>query len=114
MKKIILFLFTLCFILKTSAQNKDEMFIRNAMNEQLNAWNGGNLEKFMDTYWHSDSLIFIGKNGQTYGWDNTLLNYKKSYPDTAAMGKLDFTIISIKRLSVLYFSSAALHSDGLA
>jgi ketosteroid isomerase-like protein len=106
MKKFIICSIVLCFTVGASAQNNDEMFIRNAMNEQLNAWNGGNLERFMDTYWHSDSLMFIGKNGPTYGWNNTLLNYKKSYPDTAAMGKLDFTILSIKRLSVLYFSVA--------
>jgi hypothetical protein len=34
----------------------------------------------------------------------TLDNYKQKYPDTATMGKLDFNIIEIKRLSVLYFS----------
>jgi hypothetical protein len=47
--------------------------------------------------------MFIGKSGITYGWENTLLNYKKSYPDTAAMGKLDITLLEVKRLSVLYF-----------
>jgi len=35
-----------------------------------------------------------------------LNNYKKSYPDAAAMGKLDFTILHTKRLSVLYYSVA--------
>ena len=48
--------------------------------------------------------MFIGKNGPTYGWENTLKNYQKSYPDTAAMGKLNFDLISVKRLSVLYYS----------
>lgn len=57
----------------------------------------------MDTYWQSDSLMFIGKGGVTYGWKETKENYIQSYPDTAAMGKLDFKIIEVKRLSVLYF-----------
>ncbi len=48
--------------------------------------------------------MFIGKSGVTYGWQNTMDNYKKGYPDTAAMGKLMFDIINVKRLSVLYFS----------
>lgn len=74
------------------------------MNEQLIAWNSGNLDHFMDTYWKNDSLMFIGKSGVTYGWQNTLDNYKKSYPDTAAMGKLSFDILHVKRLSVLYYS----------
>ena len=30
-------------------------------------------------------------------------NYKKGYPDTAAMGKLNFDILEVKRLSVMYF-----------
>ena len=86
------------------AQTKDETLIRNLMNEQLKAWNKGDLNAFMQTYWHSDSLMFIGKDGVTYGWDNTLANYKKGYPDTIVMGKLNFTILHVKRLSVLYFS----------
>ncbi|HMJ46292.1 MAG TPA: DUF4440 domain-containing protein [Ferruginibacter sp.] len=94
-----------CFLtLFTTAQLKDESAIRNAMNEQLAAWNSGDLNRFMETYWHNDSLMFIGKGGVTYGWENTLANYKKGYPDTVSMGKLDFTILHIKRLSVLYFS----------
>ena len=72
--------------------------------EQAAAWNAGDLNRFMQTYWHNDSLMFIGKNGPAYGWENTLNNYQKSYPDTAAMGKLKFDLISVKRLSVLYYS----------
>ena len=86
-----------------SAQTKDAMAIRNAMNEQLAAWNAGDINKFMGTYWSDDSLMFIGKSGVTYGWQKTLENYKKGYPDTAAMGKLDFTILQVKRLSDIYF-----------
>lgn len=87
----------------TVAQSKDEQLIRNILEEQRLAWNSGNLEKFMESYWQSDSLMFIGKSGITYGWQNTLSNYKKGYPDTAAMGKLSFDILETKRLSVMYF-----------
>ncbi len=86
-----------------SPPEKDELAIRKAMNEQLIAWNTGNINRFMLTYWQNDSLMFIGKNGVTYGWQKTLENYKKGYPDTAAMGKLDFTILEVKRLSVHNF-----------
>ena len=85
------------------AQSKDEITIRAAMNEQLKAWNAGDINEYMNTYWQSDSLMFIGKSGVTFGWQNTLENYKKGYPDTTSMGRLDFTLIDIKRLSVLYF-----------
>lgn len=105
MRKIFLSLATTVFIIVTTvtAQTKDESAIKKALNEQLAAWNAGDDNRFMGTYWQSDSLMFIGKKGITYGWQNTLENYKKNYPDTAAMGKLDFTIIETKRLSVLYF-----------
>jgi ketosteroid isomerase-like protein len=104
MKKIFYLLLLLITISSTlSAQSKDELTIRKALNEQLAAWNAGDVNRFMLTYWTSDSLMFIGKNDITYGWQNTLESYKKGYPDTTAMGKLDFDILHVKRLSVLYF-----------
>lgn len=104
MKKVVyLLLLTFVFTGKVSAQNKDEQAIRTLIEEQRLAWNAGDKEKFMQTYWQSDSLMFIGKSGVTYGWQKTLDNYKKGYPDTAAMGKLDFDLLEVKRLSVMYF-----------
>jgi len=66
---------------------------------QQNAWNDGQLNDFMQGYWQNDSLMFIGKSGITYGWQKTLNNYKKRYPDTTAMGKLKFTLLQMKSLS---------------
>ena len=104
MKRII-YLLVLIFTTANcvSAQSKDETTIRRLLEEQRLAWNSGELEPFMSTYWKSDSLMFIGKSGVTYGWQNTLNNYKKGYPDTVAMGKLKFDILEVKRLSVMYF-----------
>jgi ketosteroid isomerase-like protein len=65
--------------------------IHHVMNEQQEAWNRGDIKGFMDGYWAGDSLRFIGKRGITYGWQATLENYQKSYPDSEAMGKLQFT-----------------------
>ena len=81
----------------------DEIAIRQLLNVQTQAWNRGDIESFMKTYWESDSLMFIGKSGITYGWKNTLNNYKNNYPDTTAMGKLSFNILAINRLSFQYF-----------
>jgi hypothetical protein len=85
------------------AQSKDEMEIRKILGNQVIAWNMGELENFMQGYWQSDSLKFIGKSGLTYGWDETLKSYEKNYPDTAAMGKLSFDLLEVKQLSALYF-----------
>ena len=102
-RSIVYVLLFFLFCMSAEAQSKDESAIRAAIDEQVKTWNNGQVEAFMQTYWKSDSLMFIGKSGITYGWDNTLLNYKNSYPDTASMGKLDITLIDVKRLSVLYF-----------
>ncbi len=95
----------ICLLFSTIAftQSKDEKAILTGLEDQRLAWNKGNLVSFMDMYWKNDSLMFIGKSGVTYGWQNTLDNYKKGYPDTAAMGKLKFDILELKRLSVIYF-----------
>ncbi len=76
----------------------------NSLSVQTKSWNNGDIEGFMKTYWNNDSLMFIGKSGVTYGWKNTLTNYKKGYPEKSAMGQLDFTIINVKKLSRQYYS----------
>jgi ketosteroid isomerase-like protein len=85
------------------AQSRDETAIRQVLDEQTKAWNRGDIDGFMKGYWENDSLMFIGKSGITYGWTNTLNNYKKGYPDTAAMGKLSFNILVVKQLSADYY-----------
>ena len=102
MKYVFLFL-SIIYFGSATAQNKGEKAIRAAMQTQMDAWNAGDIEKFMSTYWQNDSLMFIGKSGVTYGWTNTLNNYKKGYPDREAMGILSFDIIQVKRLSPEYY-----------
>jgi ketosteroid isomerase-like protein len=53
----------------------------------------------MSSYWKSDSLMFIGSKGISYGWQKVYDNYVKGYPDRSAMGTLHFTIIEIIQLS---------------
>jgi ketosteroid isomerase-like protein len=66
---------------------------------QTAAWNRGDVAGFMQGYWKNDSLVFIGKSGLTYGWQQTLDNYRRSYPDAAAMGQLDFSNLKVQPLS---------------
>ncbi|MBA2248832.1 MAG: DUF4440 domain-containing protein [Chitinophagaceae bacterium] len=101
MKRINLMLIALGILISVTAnaQSGDVAAILDLLNKQTKAWNNGQIEKFMEGYWQSDSLMFIGKSGVTYGWQKTLDNYKKGYPDTAAMGKLDFNLLQFKSLS---------------
>ncbi len=103
MKNLFLILSFLLFVNISFAQTKTTKKILSILKVQDDSWNRGDIDGFMQTYWQNDSLMFIGKSGVTYGWQNTLNNYKKGYPDTAAMGKLDFTLINIKKLSRKYY-----------
>jgi len=91
--------FLICSVLAAQDPARtDTGEIEKVMNMQEQAWNEGNAEKFMQGYWNSDSLTFVGKSGVTYGWKQTLANYKKNYPDKETMGKLVFTIIKKEKL----------------
>lgn len=92
-------MFLLPVTLLAQRNRAEENAIRQVMNTQQEAWNRADIETFMEGYWKSDSLKFIGRNGITYGWQTTLDNYKKSYPTPDAMGKLTFTILSLDILS---------------
>lgn len=98
MKWLLLFI-TIGMCQITTAQQPDEQTIRNILERQTGDWNRGDIDAFMKGYWKSDSLLFVGKNGATYGYQTTLNNYKKNYPDKAAMGTLHFNILQVQRLS---------------
>ena len=102
MKYIFIF-FLASSALLSQAQSADEKSIREILSDQTEAWNKGNLEDFMAGYWKSDSLLFIGKRGVNNGWQKTLENYQKGYPDTTAMGKLNFDLLELRQLSPEYF-----------
>ena len=103
MRKLLLLSIFIGCCLVSPAQKNARQKILTLLDTQTQAWNRGDLEGFMKGYWENDSLRFIGKSGITYGYNNTLNNYKRGYPDTAAMGKLQFTILVVKKLSPRYY-----------
>lgn len=76
--------------------------ITQAMLEQQNCWNRGDIECFMQYYWESDSLQFLTKRGLSQGWNMVLENYKKSYNTPEKMGVLTFDIIEHRPLSDIH------------
>jgi ketosteroid isomerase-like protein len=103
MKKIGLLFLLIPVFVKVSAQSADELAVKAVLANQVSAWNKGSIEEFMKTYWNNDSLMFVGHGGLTYGYVNTLNNYKKNYSDTEKMGKLFFTLLKMKKLSPQYY-----------
>ena len=80
------------------AQSKDEKIkadVRKVMDEQVAAWNRGDIEGFMKGYWNSPHMTFVSGDTVTKGWQPTLERYKKSYDSRAKMGVLSFTDLEI-------------------
>jgi ketosteroid isomerase-like protein len=102
-KYLFLSLLSIAIALVSHSRQSDESKIRAILQQQTEAWNAGNLELFMQGYWKSDSLLFIGSSGVTYGWQKTLDNYKRGYPNRQAMGILKFEILKVQRLSADHF-----------
>ena len=77
----------------------DSLDIMKVMKFQENAWNSGDINSFMEGYIKSDELVFSGKSGPVYGWNETKNRYLKNYPDTQTMGQLKFTVNKIRSVS---------------
>ena len=87
-------------VCQAQALNKiDSTAIVLIMSNQEKCWNNGDIPGFMESYWKSDSLKFIGSKGLTYGWKQTLNNYLSTYPDRQSMGTLKCDIISLEAFS---------------
>jgi hypothetical protein len=96
MKKITLLCLLMSLTINVFGQKEMESEAIKAMMLQQSAdWNDGNIDAFMQGYWQSDSLMFVGSRGITYGWKATLESYKKGYPDRATMGKLKFEFLKM-------------------
>ncbi len=77
---------------------KDSLAIIEVFFDQQTAWNQGDIGAFMEGYWRSTELVFVGAEGPKYGWDQVLADYHIRYPDQAAMGQLKFTVLEVKKL----------------
>ena len=91
---------------------KDKATIIQVLQAQQEAWNQGDLEKFMIGYFEDDSLMFVGSSGIVYGYDNTLERYKRTYSSREKMGKLTFTVRELKSVtSDVYFMVGNYHLE---
>ncbi|MGQ9898179.1 MAG: YybH family protein [Acidobacteriota bacterium] len=71
--------------------------IRTLLNNQVAAWNRGDLEGFMKGYWRSPELTFVSGTTVTKGWEATLARYRQRYQaEGRAMGQLTFQNLVIE------------------
>jgi ketosteroid isomerase-like protein len=74
--------------------------IKHLLLSQVEAWNHGKLDAFMEGYWHSPDLTFFSGDTVTRGWEPTLVRYRQRYQaEGKEMGKLEFQDLKIDLLS---------------
>jgi ketosteroid isomerase-like protein len=92
---------TICLVLAsrlstaTRADSPDEAQIRAVLDMQTAAWNRGDIDAFMTSYWKSEQTEFLGANGIAHGWQAVLDRYHRSYPDRKTMGTVSFSDLEI-------------------
>jgi ketosteroid isomerase-like protein len=73
--------------------------ITHTLVSQIEAWNHGQLEGYMQGYWHSPELTFFSGGTVTKGWEPTLQRYRQRYQGQGKeMGQLDFQDLNIDLL----------------
>jgi hypothetical protein len=97
----VLLLVALSFGMHTVYAQKDPdvLTVTGILMRQMDDWNRGDLNAFMVGYWNDPKLKFIGKQGITYGFQQTLDRYKKNYATPEKMGKLQFEILETEKMS---------------
>ena len=93
----LLFVFFSISVLAQS--DKQSTAIQKVMDDQVAAWNRGDLEGFMDGYWRSEKMTFTSGDEVTRGWQQALDNYRKSYNTKEKMGVLSFSVHELTILS---------------
>ena len=78
-----------------------ESEIRRVLDDQVAAWNRGDIPGFMDGYDKSESTTFVSTT-ITKGHAAVLANYRKRYPTTEKMGTLRFSDLEIRPLGPDY------------
>ena len=76
-----------------------EVEIRALLNSQAAAWNRGDVQEFMATYWNSEETTFAGAKGVVSGWRAVFDRYRREYPDRKAMGTVAFSKVEVTWLA---------------
>lgn len=90
MRRPTLLLFSLLISCALLAQTPDGL--RKMLDDQTAAWNRGDLEAFMQGYWHSPEVTFFSGDTIVQGWEPTLQRYRDRYQSGGKeMGRLSFS-----------------------
>jgi len=66
---------------------------------QVAAWNEGNLDAFMNTYWKSDDLKMVSGTTVTKGWSSIMKHYRDAYANDSGLGQLSMDKLDTKLIT---------------
>ncbi|HEX9459738.1 MAG TPA: nuclear transport factor 2 family protein [Thermoanaerobaculia bacterium] len=76
---------------------KDLAAIRAVLDDQVAAWNRGDIDAYMAGYAQSDDTMFVGTD-VTRGWTKVRDRYKSKYDSRTKMGTLTFSDLALRPL----------------
>jgi beta-aspartyl-peptidase (threonine type) len=80
------------------AKPQAEAAVEGVLRVQEAAWNRGDINAFMESYWKSENLTFSSGGRTTRGWRATLDRYRDRYPTREKMGRLTLSGLEITPL----------------
>ena len=73
--------------------------IQSVLRAQQDAWNRGDIDKFMNGYAKSASTVFVSDDEVRRGWETVRDRYRQKYSGRTKMGTLGFSDIEVTMLS---------------
>jgi uncharacterized protein (TIGR02246 family) len=94
--------------------------IQAVLDEQLAAWNRGDLEGFMAGYWNSPDFVYLSNKQVVRGWQAVLDRYRRNFKSSpeaqTQMGKLELQDTQIillgKEAALVWGTYSVLNPDG--
>lgn len=74
-----------------------ETAIRSLLTQQVDAWNHGDIRAFVSPY--AEPCTLVGKTVSKKTRAAVLAHYQQKYPSPGAMGKLDFSALTVEMLN---------------
>jgi uncharacterized protein (TIGR02246 family) len=84
--------------IQAQGRKSEETAIRTVLEEQVAAWNRGDIPGFMASYEDSPETTFVGTSSVNKGFQPILERYKKGYATKEQMGTLTFKELDIRLL----------------
>lgn len=82
-----------------SCRQSSQEDILTLLNAQVEAWNRGDVEGYMEGYWNSPELTFVSGGAVRKGYQDVLERYRTAYSTREQMGMLSFSDLAVREIA---------------